>query len=125
MSDGPRTVLVVDDEELVRNVSKMMLERLGYRVLTAADGAEGVHVFTEHKDEISVVLLDMTMPRMGGLEAFQALRQVRPDIQVILASGYNEQDAADRFVGQGLAGFLQKPFQLPTLRDKLESALKG
>ena len=70
-----------------------------------------------------VVLLDMTMPRMGGLETFQELQRRQPGIKVILASGYNEEDAAERFRGHGLAGFLQKPFQMPALSEKLRAAL--
>ncbi len=127
MGDTQRkpTILVVDDEELVRNVSKLMLERLGYQVSVAADGVEAVDLFRKTPDAIDLVLLDMTMPRMGGLETFHALRALRPDIRVVLASGYNEQDAAERFRGEGLAGFLQKPFQLPTLREKVGAALAG
>lgn len=125
MSDAPKTatVLVIDDEELVRNVSRLMLERLGYRALTAGDGVEGIEVLEQHPGEIDAVLLDMTMPRMGGLETFQELQRRQPGIRVILASGYNEEDAAERFRGHGLAGFLQKPFQMPALSEKLRAAL--
>ena len=114
------TVLVADDEETVRNVAKRMLQRSGFTVLTAADGKQAVERFRQHADAIDVVLLDMTMPHLSGEEAFREIRRIRPDAKVVLCSGYNQQEATSRFAGKGLAGFLQKPFEL----DKLISALK-
>jgi CheY-like chemotaxis protein len=120
---GTGTVLFVDDEESVRTVVKAMLESAGFTVLLAADGAEGVSVFREHADAIRVVLLDMTMPRMGGDEAFGEMRAIRPEVPVVLCSGYTEQDALDRFALEGFAGFLQKPFQIDTLLEKITSVV--
>ena len=120
---GKGTVLVVDDEETVRTVTAQMLRRFGFEVLTAADGALGVVTFREHAKEITLVLLDMTMPHLSGAEAFREMRRVRADARVILTSGYNEQDATDRFAGKGLNGFLQKPFNASDLREKLKEAL--
>jgi len=120
---GEGTVLVVDDEESVRSLAKMMLERFGFKVLTAANGREGVDVFSEHHEEIRAVLLDMTMPRMNGEEAFRELRRIRPDVKVVLTSGYNEQDATNRFRGKGLAGFIQKPFTLSALESQFRQVL--
>jgi two-component system, cell cycle sensor histidine kinase and response regulator CckA len=120
---GGGTVLIVDDEETVRNVARLMLQRFGMTVLTAADGKEGVDVFRQHHAEIDAVLLDMTMPRMSGEDAFRQMRDIRKDVRVVLCSGYNEQDATSRFNGQGLAGFLQKPFELHTLVGKIRQAI--
>jgi PAS domain S-box-containing protein len=117
------TILVVDDEAMVRNPCQAMLEHLGFRVLAAADGQEAVEVFGAHADQIACVVLDLTMPRMDGVTAFRELRRLRPDVKVLLASGYNEQEATQRFVGQGLAGFIQKPYRLQDLEEKIEWVL--
>ena len=122
---GHGTILVVDDEKTVRSVAKMMLEAFGFDVLTADDGAEAVAVYREHADEIRAVLLDMTMPRLSGEQAFTELRRVRPDVCVVLSSGYNEQEATEQFAGKGLAGFIQKPYQAAALIQKLREVLPG
>ena len=122
---GRGTVLIADDEETIRVVGKQMLSRMGFSVLTAADGREAVEVFRKHADKIDCVLLDLTMPRMNGEEAFRELRRIRPDVRVILCSGYNEQDVTQHFAGKGLAGFIQKPYILAALRAKLMEVLPG
>ena len=88
--EGGGTVLLIEDEEQVRNMAKMMLTRLGYTVLEAKDGVEAVEIFQQHQDEIRCVLSDLTMPRMDGWETLAALRKLSPDIPVILSSGYDE-----------------------------------
>ena len=120
---GSGTVLIVDDEETVCAVGKQILERMGFSVLTAPDGREALKVFREHADEIVCVLLDLTMPHMDGEEAFREMRYLHPDVTVILCSGYNEQDATQRFAGKGLAGFIQKPYNMAVLREKLVEVL--
>jgi len=107
---GDGTVLIVDDEETIRETAAMMLEEMGFATLTATDGVDGVSVYREHQSEIVAVLLDMTMPKMDGKTCFTELRRINPDVRVILSSGYNEQEATSRFAGQGLAGFIQKPY---------------
>ena len=116
---GHGCVLVVDDEETIREVASSMLKDMGLKPLTAADGVEGIDIFRQHHQDISVVLLDMTMPRMGGEDAFTELCRIDPNVKVILSSGYNEQDATNRFAGKGLAGFLQKPYTPQQLSEKL------
>ncbi|MDX8389165.1 MAG: response regulator, partial [Mariprofundaceae bacterium] len=113
------TILIVDDEETIREIAGMMLEDVGFTILKAKDGVEGVEVFREHQTEIRVVLLDMTMPRMNGEEVFREIRTLQPDVTVILSSGYNEQDATNRFAGKGLAGFIQKPYSPSALQTKV------
>jgi len=103
-------ILVVDDEETIREVATMMLENIGFSVLTAENGLHALEVYRRHQQEITGVLMDMTMPKMDGKECFRELRRINADVKVILSSGYNEQDATSRFVGQGLAGFIQKPY---------------
>ena len=116
---GSGTVLVVDDEDVVRAVARMMLEFVGYTVLVASDGVDAVEVFRQHADEISVVLLDMSMPRMNGEQTFDAIRAIRPDARVILSSGYQERETIERFSGKGLAAFLPKPYQFQALLRKI------
>jgi len=116
-TQGKGTILIIDDEETIRVTASMMLEDFGFDTLTAQDGEEGVSVFSAHQDDISAVLLDMTMPKMNGEDCFRELRALQPDVTVILSSGYNEQDATNRFAGKGLAGFIQKPYRAEALRD--------
>jgi PAS domain S-box-containing protein len=118
------TVLVADDEEAVRDVARMMLEEGGFTVVTAADGLEAVDLFRRSPATISAVVLDMTMPRMGGEEAFRELRRIDPDVRVVLSSGYNEQETVNHFLGKGLAGFIQKPYRTQTLNDRVRQALE-
>jgi CheY-like chemotaxis protein len=120
---GP--VLVVDDEDIIRDVCRTMVESLGMEVLTAADGREAVEVFRQNAGRISLVLLDLTMPNMDGIAAFREMVRIRPGVKVILSSGYNEQDFIRRLSGEGLAGFIQKPYSLDNLRDVLERAEKA
>ena len=121
---GKGTVLVVDDEKTVRTVAKAMLNKLGFTVLTADDGIAGIEIFKNNIDDIGAVLLDMTMPHMNGEETFKELRRLRKDVQVILSSGYNEQEAISRFPGQGLAGFIQKPYRVDELVRVLQKVFK-
>ena len=102
-----------------------MLEHLGFSVLTALDGREAVEVFREHADETVCVLLDLTMPHLDGEQAFREIRRIRPEAQVVLSSGYSMLDATQRFAGKGLAGFIQKPYTMATLRESLEEVLGG
>lgn len=120
---GEGLILVCDDEETVRATSARMLESAGYSTQIAADGKEGLDLFNKEPDKFRLVLLDLTMPHMDGVETFCELRRVRPDIRVVLMSGYNEQEAVERFTGKGLAGFVQKPFQIQTLLGKVKEAL--
>ncbi len=120
---GPRgTVLVVDDDETVRTVTRRMLEQGGFTVMLAADGAQAIEAYRTTPG-IVLVIMDMTMPRMDGEECFRGLRHLDPAVRVLLTSGYNEQDATERFVGKGLAGFIQKPYRPSDLLAKVGEAL--
>jgi two-component system, cell cycle sensor histidine kinase and response regulator CckA len=122
--EGKGTVLLVDDDESVRAVGRKMLERIGFTVVTAADGSEAIARFRERADDIICAIVDLTMPHVDGAETFRELRRMRPGVRVILSSGYNEQDVTQRFVGKGLAGFIQKPYQLSTLVSVLKEVLE-
>lgn len=126
---GTGTVLLADDEPEVRAVGRRVLEKLGYRVMLAADGAEAIRLFHEAEagrgERIACVILDLTMPGIDGHNAFLEIRRLRADVPVILTSGYTEQDVADQFAGAGLAGFIHKPYRFKELADKLRAALGG
>jgi len=120
---GKGTILIVDDEEIVRTVTKKILEQFGFTILTAKDGYKGVEVFKKYSKDVIMVLLDLTMPYMSGEEAFQKMQKIKSDVQVILSSGYNEQEATNRFEGKGLAGFIQKPYRPNDLIAKIRQVL--
>ena len=115
---GSGTVLLVDDEETILALGSEMLQELGYEVLTAGDGRQGLEIFTSRSD-ISLVILDLTMPYMDGEQCFRSLRQVDPNIRVVMSSGFNEQEVSQKFVGRGLSGFIQKPYTLSSMRNVL------
>jgi PAS domain S-box-containing protein len=104
------TVLVVDDEASVRRVASEVLSRAGFQVTLAAEGEEALEIVRARTATFDAVLLDMTMPRLSGVETFRVLRELCPSLRVVLTSGYSEEDAAERFDSDGLAGFIQKPF---------------
>jgi PAS domain S-box-containing protein len=120
---GSGTILVVDDEEDVRVVAARLLESQGFRAVLAADGREAVGIVSRSPGEFRAVLLDLTMPRMDGEETFRELRKLRPDLPVLLMSGYSEKDSTERFVGGELAGFIAKPFDESLLAAKIGAVL--
>ena len=121
--EGSGTILLVDDEETVRVVGAGMIESLGYTALVAESGAEALEIFEARKSEIDCVLLDLTMPSMNGGEVFRTLRAIKDDVRVILSSGYNEAEIVERFSGEGLAGFIHKPYGINALSAALEEVL--
>jgi signal transduction histidine kinase/CheY-like chemotaxis protein len=116
---GKGTILLVDDEESLLALGSRMLEHLDFTVLTAADGQQAVNLYRERGNEIDLVLMDLTMPHMDGAEAFDELRQMNPEVRVVLASGCSHEDMTSRFQGKRLDGVLQKPYTLATLREAL------
>ncbi len=118
-------ILVVDDDETVRSLARRMLERQGFSVLTVNDGLAAVQLFAERSADIACVLLDLTMPELDGEACFDELRRIDPDVRVIMSSGYNEQDVTNRFVDRGAIGFIQKPYGVDELINKLRETLSG
>jgi len=117
-------VLIIDDEPMILNIAAEILEQSGFSVITAADGEEGLAKFRQNPDT-SLVLLDLTMPRMSGDEVFRELRKIKPTVRVLLSSGYNEQDTTSRFAGKGLAGFIQKPYGAEQLVEAVRQVLQS
>lgn len=127
---GSGTLLLIDDEETVRDVAREMLETLGYKVLTAASGEEGLHLVKEDLgkpagQEIALVILDMIMPGLGGEETFLRLRAMAPRLRILLASGYSLEGKAQEILAQGCQGFIQKPFGLEELAAEMHRILGG
>jgi CheY-like chemotaxis protein len=122
--NGVGAVLVIDDDETVRTVARRLLERRGFKVIVASDGLEGVKKFTEAERAFSLVLLDLTMPRMGGAATMAELRRLDPKVRVLLTSGYREREVAAHFVGMEPTGFVQKPFRAEELYAAVTHALR-
>ena len=116
-------ILVVDDQDMVRNVAKSMLEKFGFEVLTAGDGVEALEIFRHKHADVRLVLTDLSMPRMNGWETLAALREIRPDIQVILASGYDEAKVMEGSHAERPEAFLSKPYRMADLKAALNKAL--
>jgi CheY-like chemotaxis protein len=120
---GTETVLIVEDEEMLLGLLKDLFESKGYRVLTATDGVEAVELFTSRKDEIALVLSDMGLPRMSGLEAFQAMKVQKPNVKMILASGYLEPKLRNQLIAEGAQDFVQKPYEPTEILKKVREIL--
>jgi PAS domain S-box-containing protein len=123
--EGKETVLLVDDEDMIIDVGTRMLGKLGYRVFTARDGKEAIAVFQKYKDKIDAIILDMIMPKMGGGETFDRIKKMKPEIKVLLSSGYSINGQATEILNRGCNGFIQKPFNLQNLSQNLRSMLEG
>ena len=117
-------VLVADDEPSVLEVARTMLESLGFEVAVASNGREAVDAVGADPSSLRVVLLDLTMPVLGGVGAFHEIRALAPHVPVVLMSGNTEQDAAEELMRSGLAACIQKPFTLATLADRLRGVLE-
>lgn len=125
LPEGHETVLLVDDEPVVRAYAGEALGMLGYTVVLASDGAEALATFHELRPDIDLVIADAMMPGLNGVELFHELRHIDPEVRVLLSSGYDEAETTRPVTDQGLAGFLQKPYTLRALAEKVRVALDG
>ena len=116
---GTETILIIDDEKIVMEVNKELLESMGYTLYAAASGQEGLDIYTEKKDKIDLVILDMIMPGISGSDTFDRLRQINPKVKVLLSSGYSLTGKAQAIMDRGCNGFLQKPFKPEELSGKV------
>jgi two-component system cell cycle sensor histidine kinase/response regulator CckA len=120
---GTETILLVDDEDMIIDVSRQLLERLGYTVLSASSGREAIEIYKKHLNEISLVIIDMIMPDLNGGETYDELIKIDPNIKVILASGYSLDGLAQNILDRGCNGFIQKPFNLKNLSNKVRTVI--
>ena len=120
---GTETALFVDDEDMIIEVAGELFEQLGYKVLTAGSGREAIETYEKNKERIDMVLLDMIMPDMSGGETYDKLKEINPDIKVLLASGYSMNGTATGIMDRGCNGFIQKPFKMKELSQKLREIL--
>jgi len=120
---GNETVLFVDDEEVVLEVSSLMLQHLGYSVYEAKGGKEALNIYEDNKDQIDLVVLDMIMPDMGGSDTYDRLREINSDVKVLLSSGFSLDGQAEEILKRGCNGFIQKPFNLIELSQKIKDVL--
>ncbi|MCJ7776551.1 MAG: response regulator [Desulfobulbaceae bacterium] len=121
---GTETVLFVDDEGMIIDVGREILKTLGYQVLLARGGKEAIEVYKANKDRIDMVILDMIMPDMGGGETYDLLKEINPQIKVLLSSGYSIEGQAQEIMERGCNGFIQKPFDVKQLSAKMRKILK-
>lgn len=122
-SDAPPLILVIDDEEPVRDAALDILEYAGMRVLLASDGLQGVQIFSERHSEIDLVLLDLSMPGLNGEDTFRELKHIDENVRVALSSGYGPLEATQRFGEKGLVGFIQKPYKTDILIQEVRKLL--
>jgi two-component system cell cycle sensor histidine kinase/response regulator CckA len=120
--EGSGTVLVIDDEEIIRSTANDVLRRLGYLVVTASNRREGIEAFRALKDQIAVVVVDTTMPGISAEQTLRELHEIRPDVPVVFSSGFGEAEARRRFGRHQVAGFLQKPYSMKMLADRVHEA---
>jgi DNA-binding NtrC family response regulator len=121
---GRETVLFVDDERTIIEVMEETLETLGYRVLTADNGEEAIRLYREGKEEIDLVILDVIMPGMGGMETFEAMKAINNEVKVIFSSGYSVDHIAREIMDRGCRAFIQKPFNIETISRKVREVLQ-
>ena len=122
---GSETILLVEDEHLVREVTQRILERSGYIVLTASNGKEALDVYTRKKEKISLVILDLIMPEMGGRQCLEELREIHPNVKILISSGYPVNEVEKKVIESGARGFVYKPYtikkMLAAVRDTLDA----
>jgi PAS domain S-box-containing protein len=122
---GQGTILLVDDQDMVLDVGKKMLESIGYKVLIAQSGRQALDLYNKQKDEIDLIILDMIMPEMSGGETYERMRAIDAGVNVLLSSGYSINSQVKEILGRGCNGFIQKPFSLKDLSIKVRELLEG
>jgi signal transduction histidine kinase/ligand-binding sensor protein/ActR/RegA family two-component response regulator len=120
---GAETVLFVDDEDMISEVGETILKELGYKVLLARNGKEAIEVYSNNKNKIDLVILDMILPEIGGDKAYEIMKDINPDIKVLLSSGYSVEGDAAKILERGCDGFIQKPFNMKQLSKNIREVL--
>jgi two-component system, cell cycle sensor histidine kinase and response regulator CckA len=119
------TVLIVDDEETICSITKLMIENAGFQALTASDGMEAIKITSENNGRIDCILLDHSMPNMNGDETFKILKSMYPNLKVIMMSGYNLQEISENLSDKGPIGYIQKPYTLAILIRAITDAINS
>ncbi|MGI8435936.1 MAG: response regulator, partial [Chthoniobacterales bacterium] len=119
----PQTILLVEDEEMLRELGVEILSGEGYRVLQAKDGIEAVEMFATHRDDIGLVVCDLGLPRLGGQEAFMRMKEIRSDVRAIVASGYMEPSLRSEILKAGVIDTIQKPYDFRELVERIQSVI--
>jgi two-component system cell cycle sensor histidine kinase/response regulator CckA len=122
---GSGTILLIDDEKMILDVGRELLEELGYTVLPVLGGQEAIDVFEKNRDKIDLIIMDMIMPGMSGSETFDRLKEIKPDARILLSSGYSIDGQATKILQRGCDGFIQKPFNMNQLAEKIQKILSG
>ncbi len=120
---GSETILLIDDENMIVNITSRMLKKLGYKFLIAQSGQEALEIFAAEKNHIDLVILDMIMPGMGGKDTYEALKKINPDVKILLSSGYSIRGEAMEIINRGCNGYIQKPFSYKQLSQRLREIL--
>ncbi|MBN1613835.1 MAG: response regulator, partial [Deltaproteobacteria bacterium] len=120
---GKETILLVDDEEMILDVNREVLESLGYKIIVAKNGLDAIDAYGSHKEEVGLVILDMIMPGIGGSETFDRLRQINPQVKIILSTGYSLIGQAQNIMDRGCDAFIQKPYRMDDLSKKIREVL--
>ena len=116
---GSGTILLIDDEKMILDVGRELLEELGYTVLPTMSGQEAIDIFQKIRDKIDMIIMDMIMPGMSGSETFDRLKEINPDVKILLSSGYSVDGQATNILKRGCDGFIQKPFNMNQLAEKI------
>ena len=122
---GDETILLVDDEDIIIDVGTELLMQMGYKVLVAKSGKASIKLYEANKDKIDMVILDMIMPEMDGGETYDKMRKINPDIKVLLSSGYSIDGQATEILERGCSGFIQKPFNIRRLSQKIREIMSN
>ena len=125
IAQSNETILLVEDEEMLLDLVKTVLEEQGFHVLAAKDGEEALDVYTHHKDEIAVVVSDMGLPKLGGWEILHKMKEINPDAKVILASGYSDPKIKSQMLKQGAKDYVSKPYDTDEITRKIREVIEG
>ncbi|MEJ2544104.1 MAG: response regulator [Calditrichaceae bacterium] len=124
-AENRKTILVIDDEEMIRDIAQDMLNHLGYNIVSAADGESAVEVFKEKNQSIDLIIVDLIMPRMNGMICLQKLKEINKAVPVIVASGISEVSKKRLVMDLGAHGYLEKPYSIKSLKEICSSVLES
>jgi CheY-like chemotaxis protein len=121
---GTENILIVDDEDTVRNTISLMLKNLGYQVYLASSGMEAIEMYQRHKAEIDLIILDIIMPQMDGQQTYIQIMRINPDVKVLICSGYSQHNSIkEMLLDEGVVGFMRKPVEIAQLSQVVREAL--